>query len=217
MKRTILSLLVACTVSTGAMAADMKAENDWEKGAKDAWIDGKAEATLLFNGNLNSFDINTDVKNGKVILTGNVKTSVDKKLAEELVENIEGVTAVDNRLTIMEGMKGSEGMTASKDKDAEDDMEEAENNAEKATEDASSELLDAKIATVIKTRLLMDSDISGFDIDVDVEQGTVTLTGEVESDAERNLAIEIAQNASDVSYVSDNLKVMQDTATADKN
>ena len=217
MKRTILSLLVACTVSIGAMAADMKAENDWEKGAKDAWIDGKAEATLLFNGNLNSFDINTDVKNGKVILTGNVKTSVDKKLAEELVENIEGVTAVDNRLTIMEGMKGSEGMTASKDKDAEDDMEEAENNAEKATEDASSELLDAKIATVIKTRLLMDSDISGFDIDVDVEQGTVTLTGEVESDAERNLAIEIAQNASDVSNVNDNLKVMQDTATADKN
>ena len=49
MKRTILSLLFACTVSTGAMAADMKAENDWEKGAKDAWIDGKAEVAKIEN------------------------------------------------------------------------------------------------------------------------------------------------------------------------
>ncbi|MBD3584194.1 BON domain-containing protein [Salinimonas sp. HHU 13199] len=217
MKRTMLSLIVACTLTTSALAADMKAENDWEKGAKDAWIDGKAEATLLFNGNLNSFDINTDVKNGKVILTGKVKTSVDKKLAEELVENIDGVTAVDNRLTIMQGLENSDGMTASNEMDAEDDMEAAEDDAEEATEDASSELLDAKIATVIKTRLLMDSDISGFDIDVDVEQGNVTLTGEVESDAERELAIEIAQNASDVKNVEDNLKVMKKTAMTDDN
>lgn len=217
MKRTMLSLLVACTLSTSALAADMKAENDWEKGAKDAWIDGKAEATLLFNGNLNSFDINTDVKNGKVILTGKVKTSVDKKLAEELVENIDGVTAVDNRLTIMQGTQSDEDMTASEEMDAEDEMEEAQNDAEETTDDASSELLDAKIATVIKTRLLMDSDISGFDINVDVEQGVVTLTGEVESDAERQLAIEIAQNASDVKNVEDNLKVMKNTAMSDEN
>lgn len=217
MKRTMLSLLVACTLSTSALAADMKAENDWEKGAKDAWIDGKAEATLLFNGNLNSFDINTDVKNGKVILTGKVKTSVDKKLAEELVENIDGVTAVDNRLTIMQGTQSDEDMTASEEMDAEDEMEEAQNDAEETTDDASSELLDAKIATVIKTRLLMDSDISGFDINVDVEQGVVTLTGEVESDAERQLAIEIAQNASDVKNVEDNLKVMKNTTMSDEN
>ena len=37
---------------------------DWKDGAKDAWIDGKAETTLLLNTNLNSFDIITDVKDG---------------------------------------------------------------------------------------------------------------------------------------------------------
>ncbi|MEQ5807424.1 BON domain-containing protein [Alteromonas sp. NFXS44] len=192
MKRSILSLLVAGTLTTSAFAGSMDTANKWEEGAKDAWIDGKAEATLLFNGNLNSFDINTDVQDGKVILTGKVDNSVDKKLAEELVANIDGVTDVDNQLTIVEE-HDSEAMDG-------DDMD---------MDSATGKLTDAKIATVIKTRLLMDSDISGFDIDVDVEQGNVTLTGTVDSDAERDLAVEIAKNATDVTDVEDNLKVVQ--------
>lgn len=192
MKRSILSLLVAGTLTTSAFAGSMDTANKWEEGAKDAWIDGKAEATLLFNGNLNSFDINTDVQNGKVILTGKVDNSVDKKLAEELVANIDGVTDVDNQLTVVEE-HDSEAMDG-------DDID---------MDSATGKLTDAKIATVIKTRLLMDSDISGFDIDVDVEQGNVTLTGTVDSDAERDLAVEIAKNATDVTDVEDNLKVVQ--------
>ncbi|MEC9168230.1 MAG: BON domain-containing protein, partial [Pseudomonadota bacterium] len=164
---------------------------------KDAWIDGKAEATLLFNGNLDSFDINTDVKNGNVVLTGKVENSVDKKLAEELVANIDGVTSVDNKLTVVS------------DKDMEGDMSD---DMEDTVDEGTSELTDAKIATVIKTRLLMDTDISGFDIDVDVENGVVTLTGDVDSDAERDLAVEIAKNASDVKDVESNLRVVTETA-----
>jgi len=161
-------------------------------------IDGKAEATLLFNGNLDSFDINTDVKNGNVVLTGKVENSVDKKLAEELVANIDGVTSVDNKLTVVA------------DNDMHSDMSD---DMEEGVEEGTSELTDAKIATVIKTRLLMDTDISGFDIDVDVENGVVTLTGEVDSDAERDLAIEIAKNASDVKDVESDLRVVTETTT----
>jgi len=196
MKRSILSMIVATSLTTAAYAGDMDTDNKWEKGAKDAWIDGKAEATLLFNGNLDSFDINTDVKDGNVVLTGKVENSVDKKLAEELVANIEGVVSVDNKLTIV----------------ADDDMDsDLSDDAEDAVDEGTSELTDAKIATVIKTRLLMDTDISGFDIDVDVENGVVTLTGEVDSDAERDLAVEIAKNASDVKDVENNLRVVTET------
>ena len=197
MKRTLLSMIVATSLTTAAYAGDMDTDNKWEKGAKDAWIDGKAEATLLFNGNLDSFDINTDVKNGNVILTGKVENSVDKKLAEELIANIDGVKSVDNKLTIVANNES--------DSSVSDDME---STYDKGT----SELTDAKIATVIKTRLLMDTDISGFDIDVDVEDGNVTLTGEVDSDAERDLVIEIAKNASDVKDVEDNLRIVTETA-----
>lgn len=200
MKRTLLSMFVATSMTTAAFAGDMTTDNQWEKGAKDAWIDGKAEATLLFNGNLDSFDINTDVNNGSVVLTGKVDHSVDKKLAEELVANIDGVTLVDNQLTVVK----DEDMVAMSD-----DMSE---NVEQEYDEQTGTLTDAKIATVIKTRLLMDSDISGFDIDVDVESGNVTLTGHVDSDAERQLAIEIAKNASDVKDVEDNLQVVTETA-----
>ncbi|NDW22208.1 BON domain-containing protein [Alteromonas hispanica] len=204
MKRTILSMIIATSVSTAAFAGDMNSnsqtDNAWEEGAKDAWIDGKAEATLLFNGNLDSFDINTDVKNGDVILTGKVENSVDKKLAEELVANIDGVMSVDNKLTVIED-RDMDSMTSKMS----DDMEEG-------YEEGASELTDAKISTVVKTRLLMDTDISGFDIDVDVENGVVTLTGTVDSDAEEDLAIEIAKNASDVKDVENNLTVVTETA-----
>ena len=203
MKRSLISMIVATTLTTAAYAGDMDTDstsNKWEKGAKDAWIDGKAEATLLFNGNLDSFDINTDVKDGDVILTGKVDNSVDKKLAEELVANIDGVMSVDNKLSVIED-KDMDSMTSDMSDDVEDGVDEG-----------TSELTDAKIATVIKTRLLMDSDISGFDIDVDVEDGNVVLTGTVDSDAEEDLAVEIAKNASDVKNVENNLKVVTTTA-----
>ncbi|WP_419226642.1 BON domain-containing protein [Alteromonas sp. OM2203] len=197
MKRSLISMIVATTLTTAACAGDMDTDNKWEKGAKDAWIDGKAEATLLFNGNLDSFDINTDVKNGNVVLTGKVENSVDKKLAEELVANIDGVTSVDNKLTIVS------------DKDMDGDMSD---DMEDTVDEGTSELTDAKIATVIKTRLLMDTDISGFNIDVDVENGVVMLSGDVDSDAERDLAVEIAKNASDVKNVKSDLRVVTKTA-----
>jgi len=191
-------MIVATTLSTSALAGDMNTDNKWEKGAKDAWIDGKAEATLLFNGNLDSFDINTDVNNGNVVLTGKVDNSVEKKLAEELVANIDGVVSVENLLTIVDQLDLDE--------------DEMSDDVEDGFDEGASELTDAKIATVIKTRLLLDTDISGFDIDVDVEAGHVTLTGDVDSDAERQLAVEIAKNASDVTDVEDNLRVITETA-----
>ncbi|MCU7555867.1 BON domain-containing protein [Alteromonas sp. ASW11-19] len=222
MKRSILSLIVAGVLSTSAVADDKTSGNNWEKGAKDAWIDGKAEATLLFNGNLDSFDINTDVRNGEIVLTGSVENSVDKKLAEELVANIEGVTSVDNQLSVTDKRDRADELADAADEmeeeadevanNVEEESEEVANNVEEESEEEISALTDAKIATVVKTRLLMDSDISGFDIDVDVENGIVTLTGEVDTDAERDLAVQIAKNASDVVNVEADLKVVNETA-----
>ena len=183
MKKTVIASLFLTSLSaTSAMAAD----NNWEAEAADAWIDGKAEATLLFNGELNNFDINTDVRDGTVILTGEVNRSVDKKLAEELVLGIDGVTEVDNELTVVK----------MPDKHNDDRMEQA-----------SGEFTDMKIATVINSRYLFDTDIDSTGIDVEVEQGNVILTGHVESEAERKLAVQIAENANDVAEVENHLEI----------
>ncbi|NOU51177.1 BON domain-containing protein [Pseudoalteromonas sp. JBTF-M23] len=184
MKRTLLTMALASAVTVTSVHAK---ENAWEKEASDAWIDGKAEATLLFNTNLDSFDINTDVHNGVVVLTGKVEHNVDKKLAEELVTGIDDVKDVDNRISLVK------------------DVDHKTLEKERGMDESS--FTDAKIATVIKTRLLFDTDISGTDIDVDVKNGKVTLTGDVDSESEKQLAIAIAKNADDVKHVDDNLRI----------
>jgi len=181
MKRSILSLALLVGLSASSMAAD----NKWEKEAKDAWLDGKAEATLLFNGNLDSFNINTDVKMGTVTLTGKVNNQVEKELAEELIMGIDGVQKVDNRLSVMN-----------------QDMA-----MDDSSEDEYSTFTDAKITTVVKSRYLFNSEVSGTDISVDVVEGVVTLKGNVASTAERDLAVSIAQNASDVVSVNNMLEI----------
>jgi hyperosmotically inducible periplasmic protein len=182
MKRTTLAVLMTLSlVSVSAVAA-----NDWKDNAKDAWIDGKAETTLLLNGNLNSFTIDTQVKNGKVTLTGEVESNVDKALAAELIEGLDGVTSVDNKLLVK--------------KDSKTSSDPAKNSA----------LTDAKIATVVKTSLLFEPETSGINIDVDVKDSIVTLTGEVDSNAEKDLAVAKAKNTKDVMDVVDKLTVAED-------
>ncbi len=157
---------------------------DWKDEAKDAWIDGKAETVLLLNTNLNNFDINTDVNDGKVVLTGKVNSDVDKALAAELVEGIDGVKSVDNQLTVVAS-------SSSKD-DAEKDGQ---------------VLTDTKITTVVKTRLLFESEVSGTSIEVTTKQGVVTLEGTLASEAEKDLALAIARNTDDVKSVVDNITI----------
>ncbi|QBJ63990.1 BON domain-containing protein [Pseudoalteromonas sp. DL-6] len=198
MKTFNKSMIAALVLGTTAMGAQA---SSWENESKDAWIDGKAETVLLMNTNLNNFDINTDVKNGKVMLTGKVNSEVDKELAEELVLSLDGVTEVENDLTVIE-------LKDAKDLTTVDQMNAKHHDSTMMDSDTESDLTDAKITTVITTRYLFDSEVGGTDIDVDTDNGVVTLKGTVESDAEKQLAMEIAKNAEDVREVVDELTVI---------
>jgi len=198
MKTFNKSMIAALVLGTTAMGAQA---SSWENESKDAWIDGKAETVLLMNTNLNNFDINTDVKNGKVMLTGKVNSEVDKELAEELVLSLDGVTEVENDLTVIE-------LKDAKDLTTVDQMNAKHHDSTMMDSDTESDLTDAKITTVITTRYLFDSEVGGTDIDVDTDNGVVTLRGTVESDAEKQLAMEIANNAEDVRKVVDELTVI---------
>ena len=182
MNRTIHSLLIIAAFVPASSSA--LANNTWKDATMDAWLDGKAETTLLLNGNLNSFDINTDVEEGKVTLTGKVESKVDKALAEELITNLDGVKGVDNKLTVVS------------------------KKTEKNDEENMQVLTDAKVETVVKTKLLLESEVKGTAIEVEVDKGIVTLTGEVSSDAAMDLAVAIAKNTDDVEKVVNKLDVI---------
>ncbi len=178
--KTFIKTLSAIAVATSLGFSAPSNANDWKDQSRDAWLDGKAETVLLMNTNLNSFDINTDVRKGVVTLTGHVENDVERDLAEELIETLDGVKDVENKLTVM-----------NKDK----------------TRTLGNAMMDAKVATVLETRYLFEPEVSATDIDIEAEDGVVTLRGMVSTDAEHDLAIAIAKNTDDVKRVIDELEV----------
>lgn len=68
---------------------------------------------------------------------------------------------------------------------------------------------DASITASIKARLLKDSGLSAFKIDVDTNDGTVTLSGTVSSDQQIARAMEIALDTDGVHRVISTLQIQK--------
>lgn len=77
-----------------------RAEKYTDSKARNAWLDSKLESAYLFNRHLNNFAIDTSVVDGTANLSGSVESEIDRELAEQVALNIEGITAVENELTI---------------------------------------------------------------------------------------------------------------------
>ncbi len=158
---------------------------------KDAWMEGKLEASLLFNEHLNSFNIDTDVENGVAYLTGTVESDIDRDLAGEIAQSIKGVTKVKNELKV----------------DAEKSKQVAGTDASRERETFKQSVKNATLTAKIKSQLLLNSNTSGMAINVDSANGQVTLTGKVDSAEEKELAERIAENTDGVQLVNNRLTV----------
>lgn len=149
-----------------------------EMAVKDAWLDGKLESAFLFNEHLNSFEIDTEVKDSVAHLSGHVDSAIDKDLAGEIALSVDGITNVRNALTIDPAK-----VKAYRDADAY-----AERNSFRNT------VMNATLTARVKSQLLLNDNTSGLTINVDSKNGDVTLSGKVASEAEKELAGAIADN-----------------------
>ena len=186
MRKYLATAALIATMSLGAMQAFGA-----DKGApKDGWITGKLEATYALNRHLNAFKINTETTNGVVHLTGNVESDIDRDLAGELAKGIEGVVSVDNDLAIKPNSRHDPHAAT-----------------EGTTRPFSVFVDDATTTAMVKTKLLANANTKGLKIDVDTRGDTVTLSGEVGSSEEKQLAEELARNTGDVKQVRNQLVV----------
>ena len=71
---------------------------------------------------------------------------------------------------------------------------------------------DAATTARVKTALLADSQVSGTDIEVETDKGTVQLSGFVGSDAERERAELLAKTVSGVKAVENDLQLKSEPA-----
>jgi len=73
---------------------------------------------------------------------------------------------------------------------------------------------DAGITTNVKTKLAADDTVKAYKVDVDTRNGVVTLSGNIESAAAKEQAIQIARQTDGVRDVIDQLQVGEAAATA---
>lgn len=154
----------------------------------DAWLEGKVEMALLLNRYLNSFSIDTRVKASRVVLSGTVRSDIDRELAEQIALGINGVEGVENDLRI----NASQSLNAS--------GEERARRFQQLVEDLT-------LTAQVKSQLILDRNITAADIDVATVGSVVTLEGQVRSGQERDLAVQIAGNTKRVAKVIDRLEV----------
>jgi hyperosmotically inducible protein len=73
---------------------------------------------------------------------------------------------------------------------------------------------DAGITTAVKSKLAADDTVKAYQVDVDTNNKVVTLSGEVETAAQRDHAVMIARNTDGVADVIDQLVVNPTAATS---
>ena len=195
--KTVIAILAA-SLSMGCFQAvgDDSKGDSFDSQSKDAWITGRIETLYELNRHLNAFEINTDVDNGIVMLTGMVDTDIDRDLAGELAKRIEGVVQVKNEIKV-------EPVTAEQAAARDVAEHEGDRGFFRWVDDATT-------TAAVKSKLVGNDNTKGLQIDVDTRGDVVTLSGRVASAEEKQLAEEIARNTGDVRDVRNQLVV--DTA-----
>ncbi|MDF3829185.1 MULTISPECIES: molecular chaperone OsmY [unclassified Pseudocitrobacter] len=189
MGKTLLAVILGSAVMSGSAMAESNAASD--AGQKidssmnkvggfmdDSTITAKVKAALVDHDAIKSTDISVKTDNKVVTLSGTVDNQSQSDQATSLAKGVEGVSSVDNKLTIREGkadsMKGYAG--------------------------------DAATTSEVKAKLLADDIVPSRKVKVETTDGVVTLTGTVESKAQVERAESIAKAIDGVKSVENDLK-----------
>lgn len=181
--RPIIYLVLSCLLLTPAFASQ-----SWQGKAKDAWLDGKLETALTLNSALRYLPIDTQVNDGKAVLSGKVKTSAQRELAETVAEQVDGITSVDNKIKL-----GSAPTLRDK--------------VSKTTKKLRASWDNLATTAKIKAKIAASDSLSISNIHVSTKAGVVTLTGHVGSDAASQLAELKAKNNDHVVKVINKLTI----------
>jgi osmotically-inducible protein OsmY len=111
MKRKIIVTTVASLIAGGFAAvpafADDEVKNDAQRttarageAMDDAGLLAKIKSNMLRSPEVEGLDVNVDVKDGVVTLSGSADTQAEKASAEKIAKTADGVKRVDNRIII---------------------------------------------------------------------------------------------------------------------
>ena len=160
-----------------------------ESAISDAGITMRIDTTYMFNPHLSAMAIDVDTDHGVVTLSGTVPSDVHRDLAVSIAKSADGVRDVHDRLSVDQDIAPQPGGRPA------------------AGRSFGEAVHDATITASIKMQLATGKGVAAHNINVDTRQGRVILTGQVTSEAERQLAVRIAKDTEGVREVENDLQV----------
>jgi len=149
-------------------------------------LKGSVKAALELNRNLSAYPIQVDAQDdGTVVLKGEVPSEDLRIAAARVAASVPDVARVDNQVRVGGALAAPSG------------------EARSLGESFDDHTLEAKV----KLAYSLNKDMKGSDVSVAAFRREVTLTGTVTSDAQRQLAVQIAQQTPQVAAVKDSLQV----------
>lgn len=185
-------------IALAAAPAAGQAREQREPGLNDNWITTKIQASYFLDEDVKSRNIDVRTVNGIVTLTGVVANEQERQQALQIARTVDGVKQVVDRLRVGGIQEGGAEPGAGRQPGG---QRPGAAELEQLTES------DAALLTQVKTKLALDAEVSALNIDVDVDEGVVTLSGTVDSEASRQRAIALAREVEGVRDVRDNLRV----------
>jgi hyperosmotically inducible periplasmic protein len=233
MSRIGRQLVILSLVAFVAVSAAQSALASQARAIKDGWLVLKVHSEMVDEALLSGSDIDVDVKDGVVTLRGTVPTEAGRARALEVARKNDGVRSVVDRLTIAAPRAGDARDRADRATDkAERTAERAADKAERAGERAADKaerageraadgsgnaarktgraIDDGWIKSKIYAQYLADwgTILDDSDIDIDVVNNVVTLSGTVKSAEAKTRAVATAKATDGVKSVRDSLKVV---------
>lgn len=176
--------------STEPRQAGTGTDRDLAQRIEDATLTATIKSKLLWNSNTEGMDVNVDTRAGVVTLKGEARSPEAKELAGRLASNTDGVTDVNNLLSV-----SAASTAAARTQDRADQ--------------AGAAISDAWITSKVKASYLVSNNLDGLKIDVSTSDGMVRLAGQVPSTTQKELAVETARNIRGVRGVdADAIKVL---------
>ena len=225
MRTGTLSLFatVCCTLAASAAYAQIDGSAGGARSAAPRAQEGLREPSdaqlaleiqTRLRDEIDNSALSADVVNGVATLRGNAASEDQRDEAGKVARRVDGVTRIRNEIVVDPQAARDANRRESNDRNADDDSAaEASNEHSKPTHaDRSSgaEKRDRKraIDDEVTAKIRSESTLLGTDIKVDVDKdGTVTLTGEVGSLANRDLAGRLAAETEGVTQVHNKLDV----------
>ena len=157
----------------------------------DATITAAVKSKLMWTRYAEGLATEVSTESGRVTLEGTAESQAAKDLAERLATTTPGVESVDNQLEVREPGAAEEPGAG----------EAAMDKTREVAADTGEFITDLWITTKVKSTFMWSDGISGGDISVTTDDGVVELSGTVDSEAERELAIELTEQLRGVKSV----------------